>query len=343
VAAFDAVVAPGGDASVGGVPRFASVTQAVAAAPANGVTPYRVFVTAGSYREKLVVDKPHVHLIGEGASRSLIWHDTAAGTLRADGQPWGTWGCASVLVTAPGFVARDLGISNTFDYIGDLRASKFPLIGANGPQAVALMLAGQSDDAVFERVTIISHQDTLFTDVGRSVFRDCRISGSVDFIFGGGLTLLRDCEIVSRFRPGKERQGFISAACTKRAQSHGLVFVDCSLVREPEVPDNSVALGRPWRPTRDFPDGRYGDPEAVAAVAFLRCWMDAHIATEGWNPMGYTSPAGQRVMLLPGDARFFEFDSRGPGAQVSAARPQFTRDEADAAERAADLGRRVRV
>jgi pectinesterase len=99
------------------------------------------------------------------------------------------------------------------------------------------------------------------------------------------------------------------------------VFDRCRLLREARVPDASVALGRPWRPTRTFEDGRYGDPAVRGHAAFMSCWMDAHVAREGWDEMAYTARDGQRLMFAPGDARLSEFDSRGPGAHRSATRP----------------------
>ena len=82
-------------------------------------------------------------------------------------------------------------------------------------------------------------------------------------------------------------------------------------------------MGRPWRPTTSFPDGRYGNPAAVGQAAFLRCWMDAHIDPRGWDPMAYNGPDGTRRLLTPGEARFGEYASRGPGA-APASRPQLS-------------------
>ena len=73
-------------------------------------------------------------------------------------------------------------------------------------------------------------------------------------------------------------------------------------------------LGRPWRPSGTFPDGRYGDPRFVAAATFLDCWMDDHIAAAGWTEMWYTGRDGNpRTMLQPEDVRFAQYGSRGPG------------------------------
>jgi pectinesterase len=310
---FDATVRADGRGS------HRTLAAAIADAPLEGLRPYRVLVGAGRWREKLVIDRPNIHLVGAGRDASVIFFDAAAGQARPDGQPWGTWGCASVIVRARDFSASRLGIANTFDYLGNLDSPDFQPIGPNGLQAVALMLDQGADRCVFTDVDLRGHQDTLFVDAGRSAFRGCRIGGSVDFVFGGGRALLQDCELRSRARPAdKLRQGYIAVPSTPAAQDCGLVFERCRLTREAAVPDRSVALGRAWRPGKIFPDGRYGDPGALGSAVYLSCWMDAHIdAAAGWDPMAYTARDGQRVMLEPQDARLFEFDSRGPGAARS--------------------------
>lgn len=323
---FDAVVAHGPVAGDG--PRHASLAAAIAAAPATGMRPFRIAVGEGVWNEKLVVDRPNVQLIGAHRSRCRIGSDRAAGHRRDDGQPWGTWGCASVIVRAPGFRARGLTFENRFDYRAHLVRPALETAGANGAQAVALMFDAGSDRALIEDCDIDGHQDTLFAESGRSWLRRCRVRGSVDFVFGAGECVLDDCALVSRFRPGKERQGYMTAPSTRAAQAHGLLLRRCNLLREAEVPDASVALGRPWRPTRTFADGRYGDPAVRSSAVFVDCWMDAHIDANGWDAMQYTARDGSRVTFAPREARFAEAGSRGPGALRSEARPQLDAAEA---------------
>ncbi len=322
---FDARVSRRRDApahvSIATVPHFNSVSDAIAAAPSAGGTPFRIFVDAGLWDEKIVVDRPDVHLVGAGRERCRIGSDRAAGHRRPDGEPWGTWGCASVIVRAPGFRARALTFENRFDYLGHLARPVLETVGANGAQAVALMFDQGSDRALIEDCTIDGHQDTLFAEAGRSWLRRCRVRGSVDFLFGAGDCVLDDCEIVSRFRPGKERQGYLTAPSTPVSQERGLLLRRCTLSREPPVPDASVALGRPWRPTRTFADGRYGDPAVRGSALFVDCAMDAHIDANGWDAMSYIARDGSRVMFDPGDARFGEAGSHGPGAMRGERRP----------------------
>lgn len=58
--------------------------------------------------------------------------------------------------------------------------------GAVGQQAVALRIEG--DYAQFTSVAFLGAQDTLYDKKGRHYFKDCYIEGSIDFVFGGGLS-----------------------------------------------------------------------------------------------------------------------------------------------------------
>jgi pectinesterase len=300
---------------------------AAAIADATGIRPFRVRVPRGRWREKIVVTQPHVHLIGEDRHASVIEFGAAAGHSGPQ-RPYGTRGCATLTVRAPGFVARNLTIANTFDYLGNLAKAEDDPTRLKDPQGVALMLDEGSDRALIEDVELFGHQDTLFIDRGVSLFRQCRVQGSVDFVFGAGRSVLLGCEVVSRFRPGKPRQGYVAAPSTPASQPFGLVFHDCRLTKERAVPASSVVLGRPWRPARQFEDGRYGDPAAVGHAAFIGCWMDDHISADGWDEMGYTAKSGERVFLPPTEARLGEFESRGPGARADARRRRLIQDEA---------------
>jgi pectinesterase len=309
---FDAIVDAAGHGS------HRTLAAALAAAPADGARPFRILLARGQWREKLVIDKPNISLVGADRAGSVLVHGTAAGHRRDDGEPWGTWGCATLIVRAADFSASSLTIANDFDYVGNLGSAAFQPIGANGLQAVALMLATGADRCDIAQVTLQGHQDTLFVDAGRARFRDCLVTGSVDFVFGAGRALFERCELRSRWRPDKPRQGYVAVPSTPATQDCGLVFAECRLTREARVPDASVALGRAWRPGRTFADGHYGDPAAVGNAVFLASWMDAHIdPVDGWDPMSYSARDGQRVSLAPGDARLFEHASVGPGAARS--------------------------
>ncbi|MBL8552531.1 MAG: hypothetical protein JNJ73_21265 [Hyphomonadaceae bacterium] len=311
------------DARVGGA-EATHPTLAAAIASAPGDRPFCILLS-GRVREKVIIDRPLIELVGDGPGATLSY-DAAAGMRAPDGEPWGTWRCATLIVRAPDFSARDLTIENAFDYLADLVSPRFERIGSNGAQAIALMLDEAADRTRLRNVEITGHQDTLFANSGRALFEECRISGSVDFIFGAGAAWFESCELRSRYRPLMQRNhGWVAVPSTARADAYGLVFHRCRLTREAQVPPASVALGRPWRPARQFADGRYGDPDALGMAAFLRCWMDDHISADGWDEMGYPNRGGGRVFLQPAEARLGEYRSEGPGAFVNRRRPQLPR------------------
>ena len=92
------------------------------------------------------------------------------------------------------------------------------------------------------------------------------------------------------------------------------MFARCRLTAEPGLPAACVFLGRAWRPTKSFPDGRYGDPQALGMAAYIDCLMGPHIAPTGWTEMSFNAAGGTRTALQPETARFYESGNRGPGA-----------------------------
>ena len=310
---FDAIVGTSGSSGADHV--FPTLGAALAHAPADTSRPYRVLIGKGEWRERVVIDRPNVHLVGQDADRSVLVFSRHAGIPGPDGRPIGTFDTATVRVTAPGFRAGNLTIANDYDYVGNMQASgEDSKVGHHAGQAVALAIEGIADRTLLEGVTLIGHQDTLYAHAGRSLFRRCRISGSVDFIFGGGRAVFEDCDIVSRHRPGEAVEGFITAPNTDINQPVGFVFNRCRLQKEHGVKPESVALGRPWRQTTHFADGFYGNPDHLGASIYLWCWMDDHIVPEGWHPMDYNAKGVGRATLRPEEARFFEYGSSGPGA-----------------------------
>lgn len=313
---YDAVLKRADDPRRFPAPTFAKLSEAVAAAPADGTRPFRILVTRGLWDEQVVIDKPFVHLVGEDREGAVISHLAASGLIAPDGKRWGTFRTPTMFVRAPDFAARNLTIQNAFDGLAEMtRPGGLHSHDGAGPQAVALMLDKGSDRARLTEVDILGYQDTLFPDAGRGLFERCLITGSYDFIFGAGRAWFEHCEIRSRPRPVDPVDGYVVAPSTPIDQPFGFVFKDCRLTKERGVAPRSVYLGRPWRPSSQFPDGRYGDPRYVAAASFIDCWMDDHVAPRGWTEMWYTGKDGNpRTMLQPEAVRFSQFRPRGPGA-----------------------------
>ncbi len=249
-----------------------ALTRAIAALPQDD-TPITLRLAPGTYREKVVLQRPYTTLEGSGAGESIItWNDGAKEVL-PDGMNRGTFRTATLLVDAHHVTLRRLTVENA--------AAPRQQVG----QAIALYADG--DFFTCEDCTLRSRQDTLFTAplppkelqkngfIGpkqfaprtpqRHTYRRCRIEGDVDFIFGGAAAWFEDCDIVS------VDAGYATAASTPEGQKYGYVFRHCRFLGE-NVPQASCYLGRPWR---DW-----------AKTVLLDCTIGAHICPEGWHDWG---------------------------------------------------------
>lgn len=313
--------------------HFTSIQAALEAAPTVTKKPYRIFIAPGDYYEKITIAKPNIHLMGADKKSTRLFYNAYAGQQSTDtgatkGQIWGTPGSATLAIRAANIHIQSLTIENTFDLLAnDALTNDDPGRIAN-TQAVALHLDNGSDRFLARDVRLLGYQDTLFVNAGRSWFDKSLIAGNVDFIFGKGNALFTSSEIKTRGR-GKpsEPHAYLVAPSTQISNEYGLTFIDCILTRSKSVPDNSVPLGRPWHPTTQFADGRYADPNAIGKAIFINVWMDKHITNDGWHSMSGIAKDGSKIQFQPEDSRFFEYNSKGPGAAVNGKRRQLSEEE----------------
>lgn len=61
-----------------------------------------------------------------------------------------------------------------------------------------MALFSESDESVLYHCALRSYQDTLYADMGSQFYRDCGISGKVDFIFGDVADVFQNCDILAR-------------------------------------------------------------------------------------------------------------------------------------------------
>ncbi|MEJ5189976.1 MAG: pectinesterase family protein [Breznakiellaceae bacterium] len=278
---------------------FSSIQTAVDAIPVGTNEPVYISIKKGVYREKIVIDKPQVHLIGEDPHTTIVrWDDYAKKTF-PDGRPYQTFNSYTIFFGGDYCSARHITFENT--------AGPGDQVG----QAIAAYVDG--DGCYFEDCQFIGWQDTLFTgplplaplipgsftgprehgprrDTSQ-YYRQCTIMGDIDFIFGSALAVFDSCRIISRCR--KETVGYITAPSTPQGRRAGYIFLRCSLEGTENFP--STYLGRPWR--------------NHARCVFLECSMGAHIMPEGWH--NWDKEEAERTVV------FGEYKSEGPGAQGS--------------------------
>jgi len=293
---FDAVVAFDGSGS------HTTVQSAIDAAPGDATADrqFRILIKPGTYREHVEIPagKDFIQLMGEPGETEATVIRMGTNVKTPDpahpGKSLSTPDSATVLIRASDITARYLTFENT-----TTREDRV--------QALACYTTG--DRIAFHHCRFLGWQDTLRPDsgrgsIGRSYFRDCEITGHVDFIYAAGMAVFDRCHIHCR------ADGYITAASTPAGQPHGFVFLDCRITTAPEV-ERGVYLGRPWRPH--------------AATAFIRCELDGNIRPAGWHNWGKATNEET--------ARYVEHRSTGAGADPGS-RVKWARQLSDSEARA---------
>ncbi len=250
---------------------FKTVQEAINAVPDFRNVTTVIFIKNGRYKEKLNLSasKRKVKFVGESTDKTVLSYDDYARKKNSFGEEMGTSGSAGFYIYADDFTAENITFENTAGPVG---------------QAVALWIAG--DKARFLNCRILGFQDTLYTygKGSRQYFYQCYITGTVDFIFGSATAIFDDCRIFCK------RAGYITAASTPDTTKYGYVFINCTIGGS--APDETVYLGRPWRP--------------AAKTVFLHCNLTAVIKPEGWHNWGKES--NEKT------AFYAEYKNKGPGA-----------------------------
>ena len=240
--------------------------------------PATIYLSKGVYRVKAEIAADDVTIIGEDRETTVITYDDYARKIHADGREYNTFRTYTLCVTGERVKLENLTVENSNTDPGKVG------------QCVALSVNAKSFYA--KNVNLKSTQDTLFLSPfpddlivryrgfiperqlyleGGAVhfFDNCRIYGTVDFIFGCAEAYFKGCEIIS-LNDGRDR-GFVAAPAHSLKQERGFVFYDCDFIAEGAA-DGSVYLARPWR---DF-----------GKCEFIDCRLGKHINPElydRWN------------------------------------------------------------
>ncbi|PON43221.1 Pectinesterase inhibitor domain containing protein [Parasponia andersonii] len=212
--------------------QFNTIAAALAAYPKNlNGTRYVIYVKAGVYNEYITVEKKMVNVLmyGDGPKATVVTGSKSfTGGLS-------TFRTASFSVIGAGFICKNMGFANT--------------AGPEGHQAVALRV--QSEMSAFYNCRMDGYQDTLYVQAGRQFYRNCVISGTIDFIFGDGTVVIQDSLLIVR-RPMDNQINAVTAQGRKEShQPSGIVIQNCRILPEQQLfPDRltiKTYLGRPWK------------------------------------------------------------------------------------------------
>uniref|UniRef100_A0A0D9XE12 Pectinesterase n=1 Tax=Leersia perrieri TaxID=77586 RepID=A0A0D9XE12_9ORYZ len=212
--------------------KFKTINEALGAMPKTYSGRYVIYVKEGVYQEYVTITKKmaNVTVYGDGARKSVVTGNKNF----VDGLT--TFKTATFTVQGDGFMAIGMGFQNT--------------AGAEKHQAVALLV--QSDKSVFLNCWMDAFQDTLYAHSKAQFYRNCVISGTVDFIFGDAAAVFQNC-IVTFKRPLDNQQNIATAqGRADGREATGFVLQKCEFNAESALTDAKRPairsyLGRPWR------------------------------------------------------------------------------------------------
>ncbi|KAE8714213.1 putative pectinesterase/pectinesterase inhibitor 21 [Hibiscus syriacus] len=256
--------------------KYNNINQALKEVPKKNASPFVIYIKAGVYNEYVIVDKhmSNVVFIGDGPTRTTI-----TGRLNfVDGTA--TFKTATVAVIGPKFMAKNIRFENS--------------AGAIKHQAVALKVQG--DQSIFHNCQMDGYQDTLYSHSHRQYYRDCTVSGTIDFVFGDAASVYQNCKFIVR-KPLDKQQCMVTAQGREdRREDSGFVFQNCTFTGGPDYlpvkARSKTYLGRPWK--------------IYSRTIIMQSQLDDIVAPDGWMPW-----EGNFAL----DTLWYaEFNNRGPGA-----------------------------
>ncbi|XVE77412.1 hypothetical protein DITRI_Ditri13aG0060500 [Diplodiscus trichospermus] len=259
--------------------QFKTIAAALTAAPKNSKVRHVIYVKAGIYDEYITVDKKTTNILmyGDGPRKTIVTgHKNFV-----DGTS--TWQTSTFSAIGDGFIAKSMGFQNT--------------AGPQKHQAVALRI--QSDKSAFFNCRMDGFQDTLYNQANRQFFRNCVISGTIDFIFGDSPTIIQNSLIIVR-RPMDNQQNTVTAQGKSNANENtGTVIQNCRIVPEQKLFIDRFKiptyLGRPWK--------------QYSTTVVMESTLGDFIQPAGWLPW-----AGSNFLNT---LYYAEYNNRGPGANTA--------------------------
>ncbi|KAL3844951.1 hypothetical protein ACJIZ3_002354 [Penstemon smallii] len=256
-----------------GTGNYKTISDALKVVPQNSNTRFVIYVKKGVYYENVNVGptKWNVMMYGDGMDNTIV-----SGNLNgASGV--GTFSTATFAVQGKGFIGRDIGFQNT--------------AGPAKGQAVALL--STADQSVFYRCSIDGYQDTLYTHSMRQFYRDCKIYGTIDIIFGDSSVVIQNSSILVK-RPLHGQSNVITAqGKSGLTGSSGISIQNCDVSPSENLAGVRTYLGRPWK---DY-----------STTIFMECFLGSLIDPQGWARWIDNVPP-------PDTIYYAEYNNRGPGA-----------------------------
>ncbi|XP_057806582.1 pectinesterase/pectinesterase inhibitor PPE8B-like [Salvia miltiorrhiza] len=232
-----------------GTGKFTSIMDAIGAAPEHSSKRFVIYVKKGVYKEYVEISKKkwNIMMIGDGVNATVI----SGNRNFIDG--WTTYRSATFAVKGQGFIARDITFENT--------------AGPEKHQAVAFR--SDSDLSVLYRCAIHGYQDTLYAHSQRQFYRECHITGTVDFIFGDGAVVFQNCQIQARKGLPNQKNTITAQGRKEPVENTGFSIQFCNISAEADVLNSTQTyLGRPWK--------------LYSRTVVMQSYISGAVRPEGW-------------------------------------------------------------
>lgn len=196
------------------------------------------------------------------------YQNTGAGT--TNGSYWN----ATVVVSAPGFIAENIIFENSFNQYVSQKESEDTVIawttGSPGQRpinvgnvsvqnrtlverAAAIAIANNTDKVILNKCRVVGRQDSFFGGVGaRVAVYKGDMMGAVDYIFGGMDVVFYKSNLSMNVSDQSNDQSYITAA--QQSSGRGYLMYECTVTTAiPGVETASVYrakpgyFGRPWQ------------------------------------------------------------------------------------------------
>ncbi|RLN36099.1 pectinesterase-like [Panicum miliaceum] len=284
--------------------KFKTINEALNAMPKSNGGRYVIQVKEGVYEEYVAITKTMVNvtLLGEGSKKSIV---TGKKNF-VDGLT--TFKTATFTAQGDGFMAIGMGFQNT--------------AGPEKHQAVALLV--QSDKSIFLNCRMDAFQDTLYAHSKAQFYRNCVISGTIDFIFGDAAAVFQNCILVLR-RPMDNQQNIATAQGRADArEATGFVLQKCEFQAETALRDAARPpirnyLGRPWRECSRTLIMESEIPDFIDKAGYMPWNGDFGLKTLWYAEYGNTGPgattagrvnwAGYKKVISKADATKFTVEN----------------------------------
>lgn len=244
----------------------------------DAASPTAIYLSAGVYRLKCEISRDNVSLIGENRETTIITYDDYARKIHEDGREYNTFRTYTLCITGENVKLRNLTVENSTP--DPHVAGQCVALSVNARNFYAkdvdlrstqdtLFVAPFPDDLVVRYRGFIPEKQLYLEGGAVHLFENCRIFGTVDFIFGCAEAYFKNCELISLADP--RGYGFVAAPAHSLKQERGFVFFGCNFTSRGAA-DGTVYLARPWR---DF-----------GKCEFIDCSIGAHINAalyDKWN------------------------------------------------------------